>query len=251
MDNIIEIRDLYTSFADLSIHEKLNLEIKQGEILALIGGSGAGKSTLLREMILLEQPTSGSIQILGHDILNLKDSLWLRRHCGVMFQNGALFGSLTVAENIALPLQEHTELSDNLIAEIVALKIALVQLPQTAGQLYPSQLSGGMVKRAALARALALDPQIIFLDEPTAGLDPIGAAALDQLIVNLKQLLGLTIVMVTHDLDSLRQVADRIAVLADKQVITVQTFDVLLEFEHDWVQTYFHGIRGKRFSSIA
>ncbi|MEK7991686.1 MAG: ATP-binding cassette domain-containing protein [Thiotrichaceae bacterium] len=247
MNNIIEIKNLHTCFGNLVIHENLNLAIKQGEILALIGGSGAGKSTLLREMVLLEKPVSGSIWILEQDILNLTDELWLRRHCGVMFQSGALFSSLTVAENIALPLREHTELSEKLIAEIVALKIALVQLPNQTGQLYPSQLSGGMVKRVALARALALDPQIIFLDEPTAGLDPIGAAALDELIINLKQLLGLTIVMVTHDLDSLRQVTDRIAVLADKQVVAVQSFEMLLKFEHQWVQNYFHGVRGKRF----
>ncbi len=243
--NIIKIKSLYTKFNQQFIHEDLYLNIKQGEILALIGSSGSGKSTLLREMLLLETPVSGSIEILNQDIFQLTDILWLRRHCGVMFQNGALFSALTVAENIALPLREHTTLSDKLITEIVALKLALVQLSQTVGLLYPNQLSGGMVKRVALARALALDPKIVFLDEPTAGLDPIAATGLDELIVNLQKLLGLTVMMVTHDLDSL-QLTDRIAVLADKKVITVQPFENLLQFKHEWVQRYFHGVRGIR-----
>lgn len=247
MAYIIEIKNLYTQFGNLSIHENLQLNIKQGEILALIGGSGTGKTTLLREMILLEKPVSGTIHILGHNILQLKEARWLRQRCGVMFQQGALFGALTVAENIALPLREHTTLSKKLVTEVVALKMALVELPHTAANLYPNQLSGGMVKRVALARALALDPHLLFLDEPTAGLDPIGAAALDELIINLKQLLGLTIVMVTHDLDSLQQTTDRIAVLAEKKVITVQSFNTLLKHEHPWIQNYFHGIRGQKF----
>ncbi|MEN9847581.1 MAG: hypothetical protein RL368_321 [Pseudomonadota bacterium] len=244
---IIEINQLYTQFGNLIIHEALELTIQKGEIIALIGGSGTGKTTLLREIILLEQPKSGSIRVFGEEILALGETqaIWLRRRCGVMFQHGALFSSLTVAENIAVPLKEHTQLSPRMIDEIVAYKIAIVGLPAHAGINYPSQLSGGMVKRAALARALALDPEILFLDEPTAGLDPIGAGALDDLILQLQNLLGLTIVMVTHDLDSLWKVTDRIAVLADKKVIAAKPIHELVNLHHPWLQAYFHGARGR------
>lgn len=244
---IIEINQLYTQFGNLTIHEALELNIQRGEIIALIGGSGTGKTTLLREIILLEKPKSGSIRVFGEEILSLGETqaIWLRRRCGVMFQHGALFSSLTVAENIAVPLKEHTTLSPRMIDEVVAYKIAIVGLPAHAGANYPSQLSGGMVKRAALARALALDPEILFLDEPTAGLDPIGAGALDELILQLQKLLGLTIVMVTHDLDSLWKVTDRIAVLADKKVIAAQPIHELVHLNHPWLQTYFHGARGR------
>ncbi|MDD2815170.1 MAG: ATP-binding cassette domain-containing protein [Thiotrichaceae bacterium] len=244
---IIEINQLYTQFGSLIIHEALNLTIQKGEIIALIGGSGTGKTTLLREIILLEKPKSGSIRVFGQEILELSETqaIWLRQRCGVMFQHGALFSSLTVAENIAVPLKEHTDLSQRMIDEIVAYKIAIVGLPPYAGVNHPSQLSGGMVKRAALARALALDPEILFLDEPTAGLDPIGAGALDELILQLKKLLGLTIVMVTHDLDSLWKVTDRIAVLADKKVIAAKPIHELVNINHPWLQAYFHGARGR------
>jgi phospholipid/cholesterol/gamma-HCH transport system ATP-binding protein len=242
---IIEINQLYTQFGSLMIHEALELTIQKGEIIALIGGSGTGKTTLLREIILLEKPKSGSIRVFGQEILELSEAIWLRRRCGVMFQHGALFSSLTVAENIAVPLKEHTELSQRMIDEIVAYKIAIVGLPAHAGINYPSQLSGGMVKRAALARALALDPEILFLDEPTAGLDPIGAGALDDLILQLQNLLGLTIVMVTHDLDSLWKVTDRIAVLADKKVIAAKPIHELVNLRHPWLEAYFHGARGR------
>lgn len=244
---IIEIKQLQTRLGSQLIHDHLNLEIPQNEIIALIGGSGAGKSILLKEMILLEKPVAGSIRILGQEILHLNDkhSLWLRRHCGVMFQNGALFSSLTVAENIALPLREHTQLSQRLIKEITLFKIALVGLPAHAAHQYPAQLSGGMIKRAAVARALALDPQILFLDEPTAGLDPIGAEALDELILRLKESLGLTIVVITHDLDSLWKIPDRVAVLADKQIVAVAPIRELMQLEHPWVRAYFQGSRGR------
>jgi phospholipid/cholesterol/gamma-HCH transport system ATP-binding protein len=248
MQPIIQIKHLVTQFGKRIIHDDLQLEIMRGEIIAIIGGSGSGKSTLLREMILLERPASGSIEILGQQILDLSDTqaLWLRKVCGVMFQNGALFSSLTVAENIALPLREHTQLSTDFIQEMVALKLALVGLAVEVGAKYPNQLSGGMIKRVAVARALALDPQILFLDEPTAGLDPISASALDALILQLKQLLGLTIVIITHDLDTLWKVTDRVAVLADQRLIAVEPLATLVNFDHPWLQEYFHGERGRR-----
>jgi phospholipid/cholesterol/gamma-HCH transport system ATP-binding protein len=247
METVIEIKQLRTQFGQSIIHDDLNLSIYRGEVIALIGGSGTGKTTLMREIIRLEKPKAGSIEVFGQTILNRPDSelAWLSRRCGVMFQQGALFSSLTVLENIAVPLQEYTKLSAQLIHEIALFKIALVGLPSEVGIKYPSQLSGGMIKRVALARALALDPEILFLDEPTAGLDPIGAGALDELILQLKTLLGLTVVVVTHDLDSLWKITDRIAVLADKRVIAVAPIQTLLQLEHDWLQAYFHGPRGR------
>jgi len=244
---VIEIKALETRYGPMVIHEKLNLTIQQGEIIALIGDSGVGKSTLLHEIILLEKPFAGSIKVFGNEVLNLSDkhALWLHRRCGMMFQQGALFSSLTVAENVAIPLQEHTSLSKRFIKELVAFKIDLVGLPVNAGDKYPSQLSGGMIKRVAVARALALDPEILFLDEPTAGLDPISAGALDELIMQLTDSLGLTVVIVTHDLDLLWKVTDRVAVLADKAVFAVAPIRELTHLEQPWLQKYFQGPRGR------
>lgn len=246
-ETVIEISNLHTRFGEMILHEELNLTIQRNEILALIGGSGAGKSTLLHELILLEKPTAGSIKVLGLDVQNLnnKQLIWLRRRCGMMFQHGALFTSLTVAENVAMPLHEHTQLSKHFIEEIVAFKIALVGLPTSARNKYPNQISGGMVKRAAVARALALDPEILFLDEPTAGLDPIGAGAFDELIVRLKESLGLTVVIVTHDLDLLWKVTDRVAILVNKRVFAVAPIRELAKLDHSWLRDYFQGPRGR------
>lgn len=243
---IIEIKNLCTKYGDIIIHDNLNLNIETTEVIALIGDSGAGKSTLFREMLLLEKPASGSIKIFQQEILTLseKQSLLLRRHCGVMFQHGALFNGLTVVENIAVPLHEHTKLSKKLIQEIAEFKIALVGLPANCRNKYPAELSGGMIKRVAVARALALDPEILFLDEPTSGLDPVAASALDELIIQLKASLGLTVVMITHDLDSLWKITDRVAVLAEKHVFAVNAIDKLIHIDHPWLQAYFHGSRG-------
>jgi phospholipid/cholesterol/gamma-HCH transport system ATP-binding protein len=245
-ENIIEINQLRTEIGSLLIHEQINLKVQRREILGIIGGSGTGKTTLLREMLLLKKPTAGTIKIFGQDIFQLtaKQTKALRRRCGVMFQQGALFSSLTVAENIALPLREQIKnLTQRFIEEIIAFKLALVGLPPHTANKYPNQLSGGMIKRVAVARALALDAEILFLDEPTAGLDPIGANALDELILRLKETLGLTIVMITHDLATLRQVTDRIAVLADKQILAVAPMHEILQLNHPWLQEYFQGTR--------
>ncbi|MDM8546445.1 ABC transporter ATP-binding protein [Candidatus Venteria ishoeyi] len=249
-ETVISLRNIKTHFGEHCVHQNLNLDIHRSEVLALIGGSGTGKTTLLREMILLEYPQQGSIRVFDREILGMAEHQvrWLRERCGVMFQNGALFSSLTVLENVMIPLHEHSQLSEKTMREIAMLKIRLAGLERTAAYKYPAQLSGGMIKRAALARALALDPEILFLDEPSAGLDPIGAGALDQLILEIKRLLGLTIVLVTHDLDSLWTVTDRVAVLAEKKVVAVDSMQVLSGSQHPWIRQYLHGIRGIRFN---
>ncbi|MEW5942801.1 MAG: ATP-binding cassette domain-containing protein [Pseudomonadota bacterium] len=244
---IIEVRHLHTRFGAAVVHEDVNLEVRRGEIFALVGGSGCGKSTLLREIIMLQPPVSGSIRVFGQEVVGLGDNgaADLRRRWGVMFERGALFSSLNVAENVGLPLREHTALSDALIAELAAIKIALTGLPASAGAKYPSELSGGMRKRAALARAIALDPELLFLDEPTAGLDPLSASGLDELIRHMKELLGLTIMMVTHDLDLLWRVADRVAVLGDGHILGIGTMEALSESDHPLIREYFYGPRGR------
>ena len=252
-EKVLEVRDLTMRFGDKLVHAHLDLAVFRGEILSIVGASGSGKSTLLREMVLLRQPTSGSVRILGQEITGLNESqvLHLRRHIGVLFQNGALFGGLNVRENVAIPLREHTGLSDNLIDEIACVKLGLVGLTPTDGLLYPSQLSGGMRKRAALARALALDPDILFLDEPTSGLDPIGADAFDDLILELKTALGPTIVIVTHDMDSLWRVADRVALLGDARLLALGSVDELACSTDPAVERFFHGPRGRAAARVA
>jgi phospholipid/cholesterol/gamma-HCH transport system ATP-binding protein len=243
----IEISQLSTRFGDHVVHAGLDLEVRRAEVLALVGGSGSGKSTLLREMILLHRPDSGSIRVLGVDLENLgdDDALALRQRWGVMFQQGGLFSSLTVSENVGLALREHTELDDALIDEIAAAKLAITGLKPEVGAQYPSELSGGMMKRASLARALALDPELLFLDEPTAGLDPDSAGGVDVLVRKLRDLFGLTIVMITHDLDLLWQVTDRVAVLADGRVQATGTMLELSESDQPAVRLFFDGPRGR------
>ena len=246
-DTVIAVRNLSTRFGEQVVHAGLDLEVRRGEIFALIGGSGSGKSTLLREMILLHRPDAGSIEVLGADLhtLDAARTQALRLRIGVMFQHGGLFGSLDVRENVGLPLREHSALPEASIDEIAAWKIALAGLEPEAGNRYPAELSGGMLKRASLARALALDPELLFLDEPTAGLDPVSAAGVDQLVLSLRSLYGLTVVMITHDLDLLWQVADRVAVLGQGRVQGVGSMAELSRLEQPDIRQYFDGPRGR------
>ena len=246
-DTVIEVRNLSTRFGEQVVHAGLDLEVRRGEIFALIGGSGSGKSTLLREMILLHRPDAGSIEVLGAALQSLDAARTqaLRLRIGVMFQHGGLFGSLDVRENVGLPLREHSALPEASIDEIAAWKIALAGLEPEAGNRYPAELSGGMLKRASLARALALDPELLFLDEPTAGLDPVSAAGVDQLVLRLRKLYGLTVVMITHDLDLLWQVADRVAVLGQGRVQGVGSMAELSRLEQPDIRQYFDGPRGR------
>jgi phospholipid/cholesterol/gamma-HCH transport system ATP-binding protein len=243
----VEVRDVHTRFGEAVVHDGVSLEVRRGEVFALAGASGCGKSTLLREIILLHRPDAGAIRVLGQEVVGLGDeaALGLRRRFGVLFERGALFGSLTVAENVGLPLREHTRLPGRLVDELAALKIALAGLPPDAGAKYPAELSGGMRKRAALARALALDPELVFLDEPTAGLDPLSATGFDDLIRHLTALLGLTVLVVSHDLDLLWGVADRVAFMGGGKVVGVGTMDELSHSAHPLVREYFHGPRGR------
>ena len=244
---VIAMNKVTTRFGEHVVHDELNLEIHRGEVFALVGGSGSSKSTLLREMILLQRPDSGSIRVLGKDLQTLSDAdaLSLHQRWGVMFQHGGLFGSLTVKENVGLPLREHTELDDRTIDEIAEWKLAMTGLQPEVGAQYPSELSGGMMKRASLARALALDPELLFLDEPTAGLDPESAGEVDQLVRRLRDLFGLTIVTITHDLDLLWQLADRVAVLADGKALAVGSMDELSGHDNPATRAFFTGPRGR------
>jgi len=248
-DIAIEVRGLRNSFGDQVVHENLDLDVRKGEILGVVGGSGTGKSVLMRAIIGLQNPDAGDICVFGKSMigeLNDDEALAIRKRWGVLFQGGALFSTLTVAENVEVPIREYyPNIGAQLRDEIAAYKIRMTGLPAEAGPKYPSELSGGMKKRAGLARALALDPDLLFLDEPTAGLDPIGAAAFDEQTRKLQETLGLTVFLITHDLDTLYSICDRVAVLADKKVIAVGTIDELLALDHPWIQEYFNGPRGR------
>ncbi|MCB9998926.1 MAG: ATP-binding cassette domain-containing protein [Methylobacteriaceae bacterium] len=246
-DAIIRVRDLVVAFGPKTIMRGLDLDVRRGEVLGFVGGSGQGKSVLTRTILGLVQKRSGKIEVFGKDLdkVDMDERRALERRYGVMFQQGALFSGLTVKQNVQAPMREHLHLSQRLMDELALLKIELVGLPRDAADKFPSQLSGGMIKRAALARALALDPELVFLDEPTSGLDPIGAAEFDDLIQTLQRTLGLTVFMVTHDLDSLYAICDRIAALAEGKVIAEGTIQTMLSSQHSWVKAYFRGKRGR------
>jgi phospholipid/cholesterol/gamma-HCH transport system ATP-binding protein len=252
-ENLIEVRGLLSQFGDRTIHENLDLDIERGEVLGVVGGSGTGKTVLLNTIIGLKEPEGGTVSILGHDraTLTKAQEADIERRTGILFQQGALFSSLTVLDNVASPLVEHTHLSRNVIRELAEMKIAMVGLGPESHHLKPAELSGGMRKRVGLARALALDPELLFLDEPTAGLDPIGAAAFDDLIRQLSNDLGLTVFMITHDLDSLYAITDKVAVLADKRVVAKATVQDLEKSDHPWIREYFLGPRGRAVHKAA
>jgi phospholipid/cholesterol/gamma-HCH transport system ATP-binding protein len=244
---VLEGHDLAMSFGQRRVFEGINLRVRQGEVLAIVGGSGSGKSTLMRILALLQTPSAGSVGVFGAEVSDMESSTAnaLRRKLGVMFQQGALFGDLTVLENVCVPLQEHTDLSQDLIEQLAMLKLSLAGLNPDAGALYPSQLSGGMRKRAAVARGIALDPAILFLDEPSSGLDPISADAMDELVLQMNTTLGLTVILVTHDMDSLWRVADRIILLADGRVAAEGTIRELVESKDEVARQFFHSRRGR------
>nr|WP_070961476.1 ATP-binding cassette domain-containing protein [Hyphomonas sp. Mor2] len=246
-DIAIQVRGLKTAYGTHVVHEHLDLDVRRGEVVGIIGPSGCGKSVLLRAITGLKEPSAGEVHVFGQDVLHLQNedvaalqSLW-----GIMFQDGALFSNLTVRENVMVPMKEHTDLALPLMQQLADQKIRMSGLETWAGRKYPSDLSGGMRKRAALARALALDPPLLFLDEPTAGLDPITAAGFDQLIRDLQKSLGLTVFLVTHDVDTLAVTCDRIAVLGEKKVLAIGTMDELRKEPHPWIQDYFGGPRGR------
>jgi phospholipid/cholesterol/gamma-HCH transport system ATP-binding protein len=246
--NIISVKGLCNSFGEQVIHQDLNLEVRRGEILGVVGGSGTGKSVLMRSIIGLQEPAAGEIRVFDEGMIGKEEdeATDVRRRWGVLFQGGALFSTLTVAENVQVPLREfYPDFSKALLDEIAHYKIYLSGLPADAAHKFPSELSGGMRKRAGLARALAMDPELLFLDEPTAGLDPIGAANFDNLTRDLKETLGLTVFLITHDLDTLYAICDRVAVLADQKVIAVGAIEELLAIDHPWINEYFSGPRGR------
>ena len=247
-ENIIEVRGLRNSFGTQVVHENLDLDVRRGEILGVVGGSGTGKSVLMRSIIGLQVPDAGEVTVFGEPMIGRdeEEAKHVRRRWGILFQGGALFSTLTVAENVQVPIREYFPAIDQkLLDEIASYKIVMSGLSPEAGPKYPAELSGGMKKRAGIARALALDPELLFLDEPTAGLDPIGAAAFDQLIRELQKALGLTVFLITHDLDTLYAICDRVAVLADRKVVAIGTIPELLALDHEWIQEYFRGPRGR------
>jgi phospholipid/cholesterol/gamma-HCH transport system ATP-binding protein len=249
---VIRVRDLVVGFDGVTVLDRLSLDVLRGEILGFVGGSGAGKSVLMRTIIGLTPKRAGTIEVFGLDLgqASEHERRATERRLGVLFQHGALFSSLTVRQNVQFPMREYLKLSNRLIDEIAMAKLEMVGLPPDVGDKFPSELSGGMTKRVALARALALDPEIVFLDEPTSGLDPIGAGAFDELIRTLQRTLGLTVFMVTHDLDSLHTVCDRIAVLADGRVVVNGPIATMLASEHPWVKEYFRGKRARAVSGV-
>lgn len=245
---VLSVRDVTVAFGDNVVLENLSLDVRRGEILGFVGASGSGKSVLLRTVLGLNKKRSGTIELFGVDLDKATEAERLRldMRVGVLFQHGALFSALTVLENIQVPMREYLDLPKALMNELALLKIELVGLPSDAARKYPSELSGGMIKRAALARALALDPEIVFLDEPTSGLDPIGAAEFDELVIKLRDTMGLTVYMVTHDLDSLFSTCDRVAVLGNKKVLVEGTIEDMLASEEPWVKSYFRGKRARQ-----
>lgn len=246
-DAIIRVRDLRVGFGDRLVLDGLDLDVMRGEILGFVGASGAGKSVLMRTIIGLLPKRSGTIEVLGVNLSEASDDerRAIERRWGILFQHGALFSSLTVRENIQFPMREHLDMSEEAMDEMALARLAMVGLKRETAERYPSELSGGMIKRVALARALTLDPDILFLDEPTSGLDPIGAGDFDELVQTLQRTLGLTVFMVTHDLDSLHTACDRIAVLGDGKVIAVGTIEDMLASTHPWLKAYFHGKRAR------
>jgi phospholipid/cholesterol/gamma-HCH transport system ATP-binding protein len=241
MSPVIEVKGIVTRFGERTIHDNLSLHIDKNEIYGILGESGSGKSVLMKEMIMLLKPNAGEITVLGHKLneISYKEAQALRREWGVLFQFGALYSSMTISENIEVQLKEYTNISKEMRNKLVRSKINLVGLGSHVGALYPSELSGGMIKRAALARALAMEPKLLFLDEPTSGLDPVGARNFDSLIVELRDMLGITVVMITHDLDSIFNIVDRMAVLADKHVVAEGTLKNVLQSQHPFVEEFF------------
>jgi phospholipid/cholesterol/gamma-HCH transport system ATP-binding protein len=251
-DPIISVRGVVNRFGPQVVHDGVSLDVYPGEILGIVGGSGSGKSVLLRTMLGLHRPNEGQVMVEGKDITKMPEAelLAVKRRYGVTFQHGALFSSLSVAENVQLPIREYFDASPEALAQLTELRLRMVGLPLDAAAKLPSQLSGGMVKRAALARALALDPALLFLDEPTAGLDPISAAEFDELVLYLQRGLHLTVVMITHDLDTLVKTCDRVAVLVDRKIV-VDTLDGIMRNDHPWISEYFHGPRARSVQTAA
>jgi phospholipid/cholesterol/gamma-HCH transport system ATP-binding protein len=248
---IIEVRALVNRFGAQLVHDHLDMDVYTGEIFGIVGGSGSGKSVLLRSILGLQRPESGTVRLLGRDITQMSEAelRQIKAGYGVTFQQGALFSALTVLQNVQLPMLEFLRLSPRALDELAMLKVRMVGLAPEAASKYPAQLSGGMIKRAALARALALDPTLLFLDEPTAGLDPIGAAAFDELVTSLQRQLKLTVVMITHDLDTIFRTCNRVGVIVDRRMVT-DTRDRIVEHPHPWIQAYFHGERAQRFGGL-